>query len=95
MRPMIAVIVVSLLSVLPVGCLGNRPPREPAASHSRAQLQVQPTPREASDEERQLYAQREKQANELERFKGGDAGVVTLVVVVLLVVLLLIVLKVI
>jgi hypothetical protein len=95
MRPLIAVMVVSLLFV-PVGCAESRVPRAPAATPSPIQVQAQPTPRrDATQEERQLYAEREKQAVGLEKFRGGDAGVVTVLVVVLLVVVILMLLKVI
>jgi hypothetical protein len=94
MRPIIAVMVVSLLFV-PVGCAESRLPRAPVASPSPVPVQTQPAPREASAEERQLYAEREMQSAGLEKFRGGDGGVVTVLVVVLLVVVILVLLKVI
>ncbi|HEU5059580.1 MAG TPA: hypothetical protein VFU21_23765 [Kofleriaceae bacterium] len=95
MRPIIAVMVVSLVAACPTGCgryVAAPAPTAPAASQSPAPVEAHPKPREATDEERQLYAEREMQSAGLEKFTGGDA-VVTVLVVVLLVIIILILLK--
>ncbi len=96
MRPVIAVLVVSLVAGSPAACGNTRPPSAPVASHSPAPVELamrSPKPREASDGEREKYAEREMQSSGLEKFKGGDAGVVTVLLVVVLVILILVLLK--
>lgn len=94
MRPIIAVMVVSLLAASPAGCGRSAPTsRAPAATQSPAPaVAIQSKPREATDDERKLYAEREKEAAGLEKFEGG-AGIVTVLVIVLLVIVILILLK--
>jgi hypothetical protein len=82
----ISVLIALALSFQQVGCAGQ--PRTPAANHSPV-TEVQTPAREATTGERELYAEREKQDSALERFKGGDPGLVTVLVVVLLVVVIL------
>lgn len=94
MRRTMVVVVVSLLAIYPAGC-GHRLSRAPAASQSSASqspVTTHPKPREASEEERERYAQREMQSAGLEKFTGG-AGVVTVLLVVVLVIVILILLK--
>jgi hypothetical protein len=86
MRAISTLIIVALLSYQSA-CVQSRP-RPTAAHHSPAPLQTQPA-REATPQERELYAEREQQAAELEKFRGGNASLVTVLVVVLLVVLIL------
>ena len=93
MRPIIAVMVVSLLAACPAGCSRRAPTSHvPAAARSPAPVAVQSKPREATDQERKRYAEREKQSAGLEKFEGG-AGVVTILVVVVLVLVILILWK--
>lgn len=93
MRPIIAVMVVSLLAACPAGCSRSAPTsRAPAATQSPAPVAIQSKPREATDDERKLYAEREEQSAGLEKFEGG-AGIATVVVIVLLVIVILILLK--
>lgn len=98
MRRVMAVIVVSLLAVYPAGCGNTRLSRAPAASRtsqtsqSPAPVASQSKPREATDEEREKYAEREVQSAGLEKFEGG-AGVVTVLLIVVLVIVILILLK--
>jgi hypothetical protein len=89
----ISVLIVVALSLPQIGC-GGQPPPAPATNYSPA-TEVQTPTREATVGERELYAEREKQATQLETFKGGNPGAVTVLVVVLLVILILILLKVI
>jgi hypothetical protein len=91
MRPVIAVIVVSLLAVYPAGCGNSRLASAPVATRSPAPVAIQSKPREATEDERKRYAERETQSAGLEKFEGG-AGVVTVVVIVLLVIVILILL---
>ncbi len=86
MRATSTLIVIALL-FHQTACVDPRP-RAPVTSYSRSQAQTQPT-REATPEEGERYAEREQQARELEKFKGGNASLVTVLVVVLLVVLIL------
>lgn len=95
MRPVLAVIVASLLAVYPAGCGNTRVASAPVASRAPAPVEIpmqSSKPREASDEEREKYAEREMQSSGLEKFKGGD-GVVTVLLVVVLVIVILILLK--
>ena len=93
MRPIIAVMVLSLLAACPAGCSRNAPTfHAPAATRSPAPVAIQSKRSEATDEERKLYAEREKQSAGLEKFEGG-AGVVTVLVIVILVIVILILLK--
>ena len=95
MRRVMAVIVVSLLAIYPAGCGNSRLSRAPVASQasrSPAPVASQSKPREATDEEREKYAEREMQSAGLEKFKGG-AGVVTVLLIVVLVIVILILLK--
>jgi hypothetical protein len=94
MRPQIAVIVAFLLAVYPAGCGTTRVARAPAASRAPApvEMPIQSKPREATDQERERYAEREMQSSGLEKFRGGD-GVVTVLLVVVLVIVILILLK--
>lgn len=98
MRRLMTVIVVSLLAVYPAGCGNTRLSRAPAASQTShtsqtpAPVASHSKPREASDEEREKYADREMQSAGLEKFKGG-AGVVTVLLIVVLVIVILILLK--
>jgi hypothetical protein len=93
MRAISTLITIALL-FHQTGCVEPRP-RTPVASQAAAQSQTVPT-REATPEEGELYAEREKQATNLEDFKGGNhGGVVTLVLVVVLVILILYLAKVI
>ncbi len=97
MRRAVVVLVVSALAVYPAGCGNTRLSRAPAASQS-SHVSRSPAPsshakpREANDEEREKYAEREMQSSGLEKFKGG-AGVVTVLLVVVLVILILVLLK--
>lgn len=94
MRPIIAVMVVSLLAAGPAGCSRSAPASSaPAATQSPAPVAVRSKPpREATDDERKLYAEREKQSAGLEKFEGG-AGIVTVLLIVVLVIVILILLK--
>lgn len=93
MRRALAVFVVSMLAVYPAGCGNTRMTRAPAASQtSQAPAPAQSKPREATDGEREKYAEREMQSAGLEKFKGGDA-VVTVLLIVVLVIVILILLK--
>ncbi len=92
MRPIIAVMVVSLLAACPAGCSRSAPTSHmPAATRSPAPVSVQSKRREATDDERKLYAEREKQSAGLEKFEGG-AGVVTVLLIVVLVIVILVLL---
>jgi hypothetical protein len=86
MRAISTLIVVALL-FHQTACVDPRP-RAPVTSYSRSQLQTQPT-REATREEGERYAEREQKARELEKFRGGNPSVVTVLVVIVLVVLIL------
>jgi hypothetical protein len=86
MRATSTLIVVALL-FHQTACIANQP-RQPVAKYSRSEVPTQPT-RQATPEEREQYAEREQKASELEKFKGGNASLVTVLVVVLLVILIL------
>jgi hypothetical protein len=86
MRALSTLIVVALI-FHQTGCVDPRP-RAPVANYSRSQAQTQPT-REATPEEGERYAEREQQSRELEKFKGGNASLVGVLVVVVLVILIL------
>ena len=93
MRPTIAVMVLSLF-LLPARPWAA-PPAPTTSRPQQAQAQTEPERREASDAERKEYAEREQQATELEKFKGGSHQLVAVLLVVLLVVVILYLLKVI
>jgi hypothetical protein len=96
MRPVIAVLVVSLVAGSPAACGNTRVASAPVASRAPAPVELtmrSSKPREASDAEREKYAERETKSSGLEKFKGGDAGVVTVLLVVVLVILILVLLK--
>ena len=85
--------VVSLLAACPAGCGRSvRTSSAPAATQAPAPVAIQSKPREATDDERKLYAEREKQSAGLEKFEGGN-GIVTVLVIVLLVIVILVLLK--
>ncbi|HEY5945870.1 MAG TPA: hypothetical protein VIV40_10280 [Kofleriaceae bacterium] len=86
MRAVSTLIIVALLS-LQSGCMQSRL-RPTAAQHSPGPVQAQPV-HEATPDEQERYAAREQQAGELEKFRGGAASLVGVLVIVLLVVLIL------
>ena len=93
MRPTIALLVVSLFFVPLHGCTAR--PAGSIARQAPPQVQTQLVRQEASASEREAYAEREREAGELAKFKGGSHGIVTLLLVVVLVIVILYLLKVI
>jgi hypothetical protein len=94
MRPTIALMVVSLFFLPLQGCTVRSAPSA-VTRQSQPQVQTQAARKQASDSERQAYAEREHQAGKLEKFKGGSHGIVTLILVVVIVIVILYLLKVI
>jgi hypothetical protein len=86
MRAICTLIVVALFCHQ-AACVPSQP-RPTAANHSPVPMQAQPA-HEATPDESERYAEREQQASELEKFRGGNASLVGVLVVVLLVVLIL------
>jgi hypothetical protein len=85
MRAICTLIIIALFCQ--AGCVPPRS-RPTAANHSPSPMQAEPA-REATPDESERYAEREQQASELEKFRGGNASLVTVLVVVLLVILIL------